>query len=162
MKLLFFSAMILVLVSCKGKSSKTDEPAKDTASGNTTVVPAVTPVTSKDTLVVDKAAAVYFLPDSAQMEKWKKSVGDKDFSTVTDDWSSYMNSASEYLKTTSTPVVDASGKKVIVFVKSGGAQSLVGIDTISNYWGYYLFDPAKDPQYADITMMQDAYKKYFK
>ena len=158
MKQLLLPAIILVLAACKGKSSEKENSTSD----NTAPVQPAKPVTGKDTLVVDQAAAVYFIPDSAQMENWKKKVGEQDFATVSDDWSSYMNSASEYLKTTSTPVVDASGKKVILFLKAGGAQSLVGLDTVSNYWGYYLFDPAKDPQYADITSIQDAYKNYFK
>lgn len=158
MKLLFLSTLIFLLAACKGKSSKTDEPATDTTASKSRV----TPVTGKDTLVVDKTSAVYFIPDSNQMEAWKKKVGEQDFATVADDWSSYMNGASEYIQTTTTPVIDASGKKVIVFVKQGGGMTAVGLDTLSNYWGYYLFDPAKEPHYADITMIQEAYKNYFK
>ena len=158
MKLIIISISIIFLSACGSKADK-----KET-SGTDTTTQAKPPVVtnSTDTMVVDKNAAVYFIPDSNQMEKWKMKVGEKDFATVADDWSSYMNSSSEYLKTTNLPVQDASGKKVLKFIKADKSVTLVGLDTLSNYWGYFLFSTSKEPEFADILMMEEAYKKYFK
>jgi hypothetical protein len=158
MKLIITSLAIIFLAACSGKSGKKETPVTDTIKQSTT-----TPVTNNtETLVIDKNAAVFYNPDSAQMEKWKKEAGGKNFETVIDDWSSYMNSSSEYLTTTGLPVIDASGKKLLKFVKADHSVTEVRLDTLSNYWGMYLFSTAKEPQYADIIMMEESYKKYFK
>ena len=158
MKFIIIPLSIIFLSACGGKADKKETPGTDTTAQSTP--PVVT--NSTDTMVVDKNAAVYYIPDSNQMEKWKMKVGERDFATVEDDWSSYMNSSNEYLKTTNLPVQDASGKKVLKFVKADKSVTLVGLDTLSNYWGFYLFSTSKEPEFADIIMMEEAYKKYFK
>lgn len=157
MKLFITSLYIIFLCACGGKADKKEITNADTTTPSTNVVANTT-----DTMVVDKNTAVYYIPDSNQMEKWKMKVGEKDFATVADDWSAYMNSSSEYLKTTTLPVQDASGKKVLKFVKADKSVTLVGLDTLSNFWGYYLFSTSKEPEFADIIMMEESYKKYFK
>ncbi|HWR33942.1 MAG TPA: hypothetical protein VN451_10460 [Chitinophagaceae bacterium] len=158
MKILLLLSSATLFTACSNKSNKDKATAKDSLVQTTSTIPS----NNMDTLTIDKNAAVFYSPDSAQMEKWKKTVGEKDFETVADDWSFYMNSTSEYLQTTTTPVENASDKKVLKFVKTDKSITLVRLDTLSNYWGVYLFTPAKEPKYADLTMMQDEYKSYFK
>lgn len=158
MKLIIISLSLIILSACGGKSGKKETPGADTAKQSTT--PTVT--NNTDTLVIDKNAAVFYNPDSTQLANWKKEAGEKDFETVADDWSSYMNSSSEYLKTTDLPVLDASDKKVLKFVKADHSITVVRLDTLSNFWGMYLFSTAKEPQFADIITMEESYKKYFK
>ena len=157
MKFITITLALIFLASCTGKSGK-----KETTGTDTIEQSATPPITNTDTLVIDINAAVYYLPDSIQMEKWKKEVGEKDFETVADDWSFYMNSSSEYLKTTNLPVKDASDKKVLKFIKADKSVTLVRLDTLSNYWGLYLFSTTKEPQFSDIIMMEESYKSYFK
>jgi len=159
MKLIFFSLSIILLAACGGKADKKETTGTDTADKQ----PVTTAVSNNaDTLVIDKNAAVYYIPDSNQMEKWKAKVGEQDFATIADDWSAYMNSSKEYLQTTVLPVQDASGKKVLKFVKADKSVTLVGLDTLTNFWGYYLFSTSKEPEFVDIITMEDSYKKYFK
>ncbi len=81
MKYIICSFALFFLESCSGKSGK-----KETQVNDSTVRSSSTSVTGNtDTLVIDKKSAVYYQPDSIQLEKWKKEVGDKDFVTVTDD-----------------------------------------------------------------------------
>jgi len=35
------------------------------------------------------------------------------------------------------------------------------MDTLQDLWGIRLFDPGKDPLYADIIEIEADYKKYF-
>ena len=158
MKFITLSLSLFVFVSCGSKSTKKETRVTD--SENQVVSPPV--MNNTDTLFIDKNAAVYYRPDSLQMEKWKKQVGEKDFETVADDWSSYMNSSNEYLKTTKLPVEDASDKKVLKFVKANKSVTLVLLDTLSNFWGYYLFSTTKEPEFVDIVTMEQSYKSYFK
>ncbi|MDZ4794797.1 MAG: hypothetical protein SGI83_11010 [Bacteroidota bacterium] len=141
----------IVLTACAGKTDKKATP-DETPIVNTTA----------DTLLIDKNAAVYYRPDSLQLERWKKQSGDKDFAVIADDWSYYMNTSSEYLNTTTTPVIDASGKKILKFVKADQSFILVKPDTLKHYWGVFLFSPVKEPLFADLVTIEEVYKEYFK
>ena len=158
MKLIFISFSLIIFSACGGKSGKKETPGTDTTKQSTEAVVTI----NTDTLLIDKDAAVFYSPDTTQLAKWKKEVGEDKFATVIDDWSFYMNSSGEYLKTTNLPVVDASDKKVLKFVKADKSVTLAGLDTLSNYWGMYLFSTTKEPQFANIIMMEESYKKYFK
>lgn len=157
MKILSTLVCGAMLISCNNKSEKNKPADNDTAN------PAVNVVTnSEDTLVVDKDAAVYYQPDSVAIEKWKKSAGEENFETIIDDWSNYMNTSSEYLTGMKLTILQSETKKLVKFVKADGSATIVRLDTISNFWGVYLFTPAKEPLYADPIMIEDDYKSYFK
>lgn len=141
---------LIFLMACGGNTDKKATPV-DLPKINTTA----------DTLVIDKNSAVYYRPDSLQLERWKKQSGDKDFAVITDDWSYYMNTSNEYLMSTSIPVEDASGKKILKFVKADQSVTLIKPDTLKHYWGVYLFSPAKEPMFADLVTIEEVYKSYF-
>lgn len=68
----------------------------------------------------------------------------------------------EFLDSMKVPVLEASGKKLLKFIKADQLVTLVRLDTIHNFWGVYLFTPAKEPDYAEPVMIEERYKSYFK
>lgn len=157
MKILLALVFGTILISCNNQSDKDKTTSNDSTSQTNNVV-----TTIEDTLVVDKDAAVYYQPDSVAMEKWKKSAGEGNFETIIDDWSNYMNTSSEYLTGMKLPIMQSENRKVVKFVKADGSATIVRLDTISNFWGVYLFTPAKEPLYTDPIMIENGYKSYFK
>jgi hypothetical protein len=119
-------------------------------------------VGNADTLTIDTKAAVFFQPDSLQIEKRMKEVGESDFRAGADDYIYYINISAEYLEKQGLTVMDAKGKKYLKFVKTDKKEQVVRLDTLNDLWGMYLFDPEKKPHYADITEIEDDYKNYFK
>ncbi|RNI31832.1 hypothetical protein EFY79_21050 [Hanamia caeni] len=119
-------------------------------------------VRNGDTLTIDRKSAVFFQPDSLQMEERMKKVGEKDFRAGADDYIYYINISAEFLEKQGLPVMNAKGKKYLKFVTSDKKAELVKLDTLSELWGMYLFDPEKKPHYADIIEIEDDYKNYFK
>lgn len=115
-----------------------------------------------DTLTIDGRSAVFFQPDSLQMEERMKKVGEKDFRAGADDYIYYINISAEFLEKQGLPVMNAKGKKYLKFVTSDKKVELVKLDTLSELWGMYLFDPEKKPHYADIVEIEEDYKNYFK
>ena len=119
------------------------------------------PYAHKDTLTIALKAAVLFQPDSSQIQRRMKEVGEEDFRAGADDYIYYINTSAEYLEQQGLPVIDAKGRKYISFVQANGAVQVVKPDTLPELWGIYLFDPKKTPYYADITLIEEDYKKYF-
>ncbi len=119
-------------------------------------------VKNGDTLAIDRKSAVFFQPDSLQMEERMKKVGEKDFRAGADDYIYYINISAEFLEKQGLPVLNAKGKKYLKFLTSDKKAELVKLDTLRELWGMYLFDPEKKPHYADIIEIEDDYKSYFK
>ena len=78
-----------------------------------------------------------------------------------DDYLYYMHVSRDYLEKQKLPVIDVRGKKYLSFVRADGDTKIIKMDTLQDLWGIYLFDPGKDPLYADIIEIEADYKKYF-
>ena len=117
---------------------------------------------SSDTLAFDKACAVFYQPDSLQVEKRMKQVGQDEFRQGADDYIYYINTSAEYLEKKGLPVIDAKNKRYLKFVSTNGQVQVIKLDTLAELWGMYLFDPKKNAYVADITMVEEEYKNYYR
>lgn len=114
-----------------------------------------------DTLVVTQMAAVFYEPDSLQMEARKKEVGEEDFYIGADDYLFYFNTAHEYLQKTGLPLLRAQNKKYLKFVGANSQVNLIRLDTLPELWGIFFFQPAKALESVEMTMIEEAYKAYY-
>ena len=161
----------MVTFSCTTNDQK-QEPNKDTliSSADTTLKvdtlkeqTAVQPSPlHSDTLIIDRQAAVFYQPDSLQMEKRMKEIGEADFRAGADDYIYYVNTSVEYLEKKGLPVLDAKNKKYLKFVLTDKQDQVIKLDTLEELWGIYLFDPKKSVYAADMTIIEDEYKSYYK
>jgi hypothetical protein len=154
----------LAIASCTSNESAKAERKKEDHLLLKPAKPIVTvpSLFNTDTLIVTAKAAVFYQPDSAQIERRMKEVGEKDFRMGMDDYLFYLNESWTYLKQQGVPVVDAKDKKVIQFISANHKIQLVRLDTVPELWGVYLFDPARSPYPADITNIEEAYRSYYK
>jgi hypothetical protein len=114
-----------------------------------------------DTLTIAKTAAVFYQPDSLQIQKRMKRVGETDFRIGMDDYIYSVNTSVEFLQKQGLPVFDAKSKKYLKFVSPGKEAQIVRLDTLQELWGMYLFDPKKKPLAVDMTVIEDEYKNYY-
>jgi hypothetical protein len=115
-----------------------------------------------DTLTIATKSAVFYQPDSLQIEKRMKETGEENFRAGADDYIYYVNTSADYLEKQGLPVIDAKNKKYLKFIMADKKVQLIKLDTLAELWGMYLFDPTKTPNFADITVIEDDYKRYFK
>jgi len=114
-----------------------------------------------DTLTIDMKAAVFYQPDSLQMEKRMKEVGEAEFRMGADDYIYYVNMSVEYLEKQDLKVYDAKNKKYLKFLLADKRVKVIKLDSLKELWGMYFFDPKKMPYAADMTIIEDEYKNYF-
>jgi hypothetical protein len=158
MRIILVLMSVIFLTACSGKGGKKNLQGNDSMPN--TINPKISGNT--DTLTIDKKTAVFYQPDSVAMQKWKNEVGEEDFETAADDWSYYMMTSHEYLDSMKVPIVETADKKFLKFVKTDKTMKLIKLDTLKNFWGVYLFIPAKDPKFADLLSIEDEYKSYYK
>ena len=115
-----------------------------------------------DTLIVYRKAAVFYEPDSSKIAKRRKAVGEDDFNAGVEDYAYYLNAAHDFLYGTKLTQLDAKDRQFIRFVSINKSEQTVKIDTLSELWGIYFFDPAQKAKQVDMTMIEEEYKSYFK
>lgn len=154
-------ALAVFIVSCGAR--------KESESVTTQTSYAVRTETAKlsriatDTVVISERAAIFFDPDTVQIEKAKKEcLEEDDFYTAADDNLYYMWLASNFIDSVKLKKVDIMGKKVLKFVSATGGATFVNLDTVNWLWGVYFFDPQKKPHDADVVSIEEEYHKYFK
>jgi hypothetical protein len=91
-----------------------------------------------------------------------KEVGEENFRAGTDDYIYYVNTSAEYLEKKGLQVIDAKNKKFLKFIMADKNVQLIKLNTLEELWGMYLFDPKKKQHYADMTVIEEDYKNYFK
>jgi hypothetical protein len=159
---------MLLFLSCASgerKSKTIDTADKKTAKGDAVLLKQEeikNRDASADTLVVNKRVAVFYEPDSIQIEKKKKKIGEENYQVGLDDYAYYINESITYLEKKELPVVETKFKKYIKFILQDGTERWIKKDTLPDMWGIFLFDPLKEPYKADEMDMEAEYEKYFK
>lgn len=120
-----------------------------------------TTIKSSDTLIIDKKAAVFYQPDSMQIEKRKKEIGEENFMIGADDYLFSLHTAYEFVDSIRLPVLEANNRRFLKFIRSDKSQTLIKLDTVPDLWGVYLFDPSKNPRLIDGIRIEEEYKSYF-
>lgn len=120
------------------------------------------PILNADTLVIDKKAAVFYQPDTIQIEIRKKEIGEDKFMIGADDYLYSMHIAYNFIDSARLTMLDAKGKRFLKFVTADKSQQIIKLDTLPELWGLFLFDPIKKPKLVDMTIIDEEYKSYFK
>lgn len=129
---------------------------------DTVSAPRVISVESGDTLIIYGRSAVMYQPDSAQLEQFRRRVGDENYRIGVDDNLNLLHQSEEYLTQKKCPVITTGARKYLRFVMNDDISQLVNLNKVEDLWGIILFDPSKPPQYADISDMETEYQRFFK
>ena len=112
-------------------------------------------------ITIDKRTAVYYSPDSVQVQR-EVNKEEEEFYTAADDNIYYMSQARHFTDSLKLNAVDVIGQKFIKFICQDGTSVIIKKDTLQSLWGVYLFDPGKKPMEADMMNIGADYKSYFK
>ena len=166
--LLFFS---LVVFSCNSNKKKEEQKSETSNSKKETnqqkdfskiQIDINASSSESDTLTIEKKSAVLYQPDSLQIEKRMNQVGEEDFRVGMDDYIYYINISAEYLEKQGLPVLNAKNKKYLKFISEDKKITVIQPDSLEELWGIYLFDAKQKPYFANITIIEDDFKNYFK
>jgi hypothetical protein len=115
-----------------------------------------------DTLTIDRTAAVFYSPDSIQIAKRKKEIGEDNFYAGADDYLNYLQTSRDFLDSVKLPILEAKDKKYLKFVRDNKSQTVIKLDTLPELWGIYLFSPGKKEKLVNMTLIDEEYNSYFK
>jgi hypothetical protein len=116
---------------------------------------------NNDTFIVNEISAIITVPDSLNIEKRKKVIGEDDFYAGADDYIFYLNLVHQFADSMKLKTHIVKGKKFIKFIGNNTPPYLIRIDTLPELWNVYFFDPKKNAKQIDMTFIAEEYNNYF-
>jgi hypothetical protein len=121
------------------------------------------PSSFNDTLIIDYKSAVFYSPDSLQMEKIQ-GVNEKNvMAYIKHDCYYQMQNARQSLKNDwpKVKIVEVSRVRYLSFVKSTGVGIVIDLNEKNDICGLFLFDGKQDPVLVDMPNVDTFLNQYF-
>lgn len=116
----------------------------------------------KDTLKLNKAGFVFFVPGKSAIDSLKKAIGEDGFETIVEDNTYYNGEAIDFLRKKHLYFANAGSDDLLAFIKKDGSFVQINLNGVKPKWGIYLFNGTDDPVLTSPEKIEDDYKKYFK
>jgi hypothetical protein len=158
--LVYFLPAILSL-SCSDSPRET-EPAQNKTE-NKDPPKTKPPANFSDTLKINSAAAVFYSPDSLQLEKIKSVTDTKIFEATMHEYFYLMRNAHFVIKKyyPQLKIIDATNLRYILFIRTDKSTDCVDLDTKKDAYGLYIFNGQKPPQFTDMANIDTELGFYF-
>jgi len=117
-----------------------------------------------DTLVINKISAVFYNPDSLQLNKIKAITKKELYETDVHNCFYLMRNARMVLKKywPHIHIIETSEYRYLLFIKADNSQTCIDLDTKEDMCGILLFDRKKEPELIDMMNIETALGFYFK
>ena len=135
---------LIIVLSCADSSQKKiPEKANNKSQHNANRKP---PSSYSDTIRIDFSAAVFYSPDSIQLEKIKATTESGPFNADMHEFEFLTKTARSALKKNypNLKIVDVQKARFILFVKADNTSELIDLDTKNDPYGLFAFN-RKDP-----------------
>ena len=120
--------------------------------------------TYRDTLKINNLTAVFFSPDSTQLNKMKVVTDSLVFVSMQHDCFFQMRNSSIILKKyyKQVKIIEAKKVRYLLFEMENETKEIIDLDSTYDPCGVYLFDGIKKPVLADMPNIETALGNYFK
>lgn len=117
-----------------------------------------------DTIMINTRAAVFYNPDSLQMEKIKAVNEKAVFDMITHDCHYQMQNARTVLKKywPWVRIIEVSHARYLLFIKENKSQICIDLNNKNDICGLFLFDRKKNPVLSDMPNIDTELGFYFK
>jgi hypothetical protein len=157
----FLFMLIFLLSACKnpGASKETKLHTSDTMSTASTAHNNSS--SSRTVMNIDSVCAIIYLPDSSNIEKLKREMGEENFFTVVDDNNFYNSQIIEALDSLKIEVVETS-ETDMNFRSNNHTIFFLEKRKLSNPWGAIFFNGKDTPKVMSISdALQFDYRTYY-
>lgn len=162
--LFFLCVVSLLFTSCtenKNPSKKNNLP--DEQSDTVAIQYRKPPSGYGDTLHITGKAAVFFYPDTLQLEKIKKMLGKTRFESDHHECYYQVRNAQIVLKQyrADVSIIETNMARYLLFSKDLDKPVFIDLDKRNEMCGLYLFKQGKAPVFADMTNIESELNFYF-
>lgn len=121
------------------------------------------PSTYQDTLVIKNTSAVFYHPDSLQLEKIRKVIDSNVFNATMHEYFYQMRNARMVIHKNwpDVKVIEAINFRYLLFEKQDTLRQLIDLDHKGDPHGLFLFDGQKDATVVDMMNIDNELSRYF-
>ena len=152
---------IIYMPGCSCNNEKKKDEEKKTVSYAVTISK---PSSSyADTLIITSASAVFYMPDSLQLERIRSVNTKIIFESIQHDCFYQMRNARQVLKKywPQVRIFETSKARYLLFVRNDKNKIGIDLNTKNDMCGIFLFDGKKEPELADMMNIDTALGFYF-
>jgi hypothetical protein len=160
------SGMIMIITlsfSCSQSPEKNTNEAKKNQISRAPIIKKP-PSGFNDTVIINNPSAVFYNPDSLQMEKIRSVNETNVYATITHDCFYQMQNARNVIRQywPRIRIVEVVKARWLLFVKADKSRVYIDLNSKNDICGLFLFDPEKDPEPADMPNIDTFLGFYFK
>jgi hypothetical protein len=155
-------AIILLVCSCSLSPENNGRQAKNQVVSKPLIIKKP-PSSFGDSVFIDRESAVFYNPDSLQLERIKSVNEERIYKTLTHDCFYQMQNARNVIRKywPRIQIVEVIKAKYLMFIKKDKSKLVIDLDTKNDICGLYLFDPKKDPELVDMPNVDTFLGFYF-
>ncbi len=159
--LLVVYIIFLFLPACRHMPGKKETPDDNSKQENKSL--SKPPAMFSDTLKIDSKAAVFYYPDSIQLEKIKAGLDTSVFDATIHEYFYQLRyvhiELSKYWP--GIKIIEAKNVRYLLFMKSDKSSEIIDLDTKYDPYGLFIFDPQKSPIPLELTNAPSEIGFYF-
>jgi hypothetical protein len=158
---LFFLVITGLFVSC---SNPPPHPATNAGnSDHRDTMHRKPPGSFSDTITIDFPSAIFYKPDSLQLEKIKAITNTMIFDGMMHDCFYQMKNSRRVLRKyyPRVRIVEVKNARYLLFKKTGDQKECIDLDTKNDPCGIFIFDGYKAPRLVDMTNIGTELGFYF-
>ena len=121
------------------------------------------PSSFTDTLFIETPAAVFYYPDSVQVEKIKSLTDPQVFDGSIHEYHYLQKNARKAAKQFNSrlPIIDAQNVRFLIFLSKGQKDTCIDLDTRDDAFGMFIASPNKKPHPVDMANIDRELPAYF-
>ena len=163
-KFLFYAAYLMFILACSGKRPLTNKKKENLIQPDTVQISYRKPPSGfDDTLIIHSFSAIFYDPDSLQLEKIKKNTPQNIFESAVHDCFYQMKNARMVVKRywPQIHIIETNRNRFLLFIKDNKAETCIDLNTKGDMCGIFLFDGKKEPELIDMMNIDTALGFYF-
>lgn len=165
MKRIFHISVVVSIVSFLGISCSNSTNKEEPQEKPTQEKPILTkpPASYQDTLLIDKTAAVFYHPDSVQLEKIKKIEDSLVYEGTMHEYFYQMRNSRIVIKKgwPNISIIEANNVRYLLFKKKDNETTIIDLDAKGDPHGLFLFDQKHAPEQVDMMNIDNELPRYF-
>jgi hypothetical protein len=163
LRVFIFISVVSYLYSCTNTESSKKSNTEIRATSHA-VQYKKPPSSFRDTLVINRISAVFYNPDSLQLNKIHAITKKELYETDVHNCFYLMRNARMVLKKywPHIHIIETSEYRYLLFIKVDNSRTCIDLDTKEDMCGIFLFDKKKEPELIDMMNIDTALGFYFK
>jgi len=156
-----FVLMNMIIYSCTDtpNNKEADKPEQKNIAKDKTKPPSSFP----DSLRIDTRAAIFYYPDSLQLEKIKALTDKNIFDGIMHEYFYQFRNAHNVLKDhwPEIEIFEARNVRYLLFTKADKSTEIIDLNTKNDAYGLFVFDKMQSPVLLELTNVESGISFYF-